>query len=143
MELKNYNIKTLLLVDLIDAKYEYFVNKYFINAYSFCKSEDSIGKIFLAYDASYFDAICKIIKEIKNNKYYYNWFPKNINGKKCIVFSFKVSKNEIDNLEFYKKYNRNLEYFVEVKKLCEIFKDNINDIYTYFINGITNDKDII
>lgn len=43
------------------------------------------------------------IEEISCNKTYYNWFPYTINKQSYIVFSFKVSKDKIQELEFCKK----------------------------------------
>lgn len=103
MVLKNYNKCLIFLSDFIEAKISYFDCPAFVNMYTNLKGDNSEGKLYLVYKFSSHYELSKKIEEISCNKTYYNWFPYTINKQSYIVFSFKVSKDKIQELEFCKK----------------------------------------
>lgn len=127
MELKKFNKCLVFLSDFIDAKISYFDCHSFVNMYTECKNDDSEGKLYLVYNFGSNYELSKKIQELSNNKYYYNWFTTKIDNKVYTVFSFKVTKDKIDDLEFCKKNGRYITSYVDARELLFIWKDYLED----------------
>lgn len=124
MALKNYNKCLIFLGDFIDFD-ESYITEDFVNMYTSCKQDNSYGKLYLVY--KYTKKINNLLWKFKDNKYFYNWFPYNIDDCKYIVCSFKTDNSRSNTLELYKKNGRFINFYNEIKDIISIWKNHLNE----------------